>query len=478
MALNCDLLDGKLKALEDAKAAMKEKLGELSSQGSAALADIKSAADAQLDALKSSLPEVPEIPNFQSAFDEVKTKVLGNDPNADKIIEKFQGEWGGAVDDIASIIITLNNPLTLLKFNPCSLPKIDAEKLADGTFKALPTPPESPKLNKDVEDMVEPSEAPTAIDKKVSTSDIAGHDLTLSEVDSVGILLNTVSEKNENKVPPGTINSLVKEVYGKQRKKVEQDILNVMPKETQKYYKTRGINAVNYFLETDVPIPESYDNYYSKLTELRSLQYIKSTEGFFIRTISDFITNEEGKTDENIEKLYSAYQTQIRLEPLGFPAIPPEKLTEGTQRYNRNLFNVKLGDFRSIFIGRSFTLSDIRTGTEGRVINAYQDNLIGIARAIFRDKEIYQSYIWAKAQRNQTLKKETTINYNYQDILPEDLGGNLTPLNAPRPAAAGVYTRATFVPHVMYRDNADTKGILAYDYDKHLQLARDGYIHK
>ena len=69
MALQCDL-DLGLKALEDKKKALKDKLSNLTDVS--ALSDIKTAADEQLQALKDALPEIPEIPDFQKDFDDLK----------------------------------------------------------------------------------------------------------------------------------------------------------------------------------------------------------------------------------------------------------------------------------------------------------------------------------------------------------------------------------------------------------------------
>jgi hypothetical protein len=75
MALNCNL-DLNLKALEDKKAELNAQMANLAANGQAGMTDLIAKANAQKDALQASLPAIPEVPNFQKEFDDLKTRAL------------------------------------------------------------------------------------------------------------------------------------------------------------------------------------------------------------------------------------------------------------------------------------------------------------------------------------------------------------------------------------------------------------------
>ena len=145
MALQCDL-DLGLKALEEKKKSLKDKLSNLADVSG--LSDIKTAADEQLQALKDALPEIPEIPDFQKDFDNLKTELLSGFTNPLEQNEKLntlKKNWGKAVDNIDEILDVLQNPLELLKIDPCAKPDPakgdivipDISKEADGSKKEI-----------------------------------------------------------------------------------------------------------------------------------------------------------------------------------------------------------------------------------------------------------------------------------------------------------------------------------------------------
>jgi hypothetical protein len=130
MAFPCNknpLLD----ALEAKKKALKDKLADLPSLGTGALADIQSLAEDAAQGLKDLLPEIPEIPNFQDQLDSLKKDILSGIPDNNKLLA-FQKKWGGLVDDLEATLSVFNDPLKLLDFKICDQEKVEAKTGPNG----------------------------------------------------------------------------------------------------------------------------------------------------------------------------------------------------------------------------------------------------------------------------------------------------------------------------------------------------------
>ena len=96
MAINCSS-NALLDTLNAKKDALNAKVGELSSLGAAAMADLQAKADDMKDALLAAVPEPPVIPNFKKELEELRDKV-GEDLARAKAA--FKERWGDSLPDV------------------------------------------------------------------------------------------------------------------------------------------------------------------------------------------------------------------------------------------------------------------------------------------------------------------------------------------------------------------------------------------
>ena len=134
-----------LKKLEAAENALQDKLDSLKELGAGALADIKSEAEELEKTLKDSIPEIPEIPDFQKEIKDLidGAKVPGSQAAKDllKNLQALENQWKEIVPDIQKTLDLVKNPVKLLEgINICDeVPKVEAKKNEDGTLAATPT---------------------------------------------------------------------------------------------------------------------------------------------------------------------------------------------------------------------------------------------------------------------------------------------------------------------------------------------------
>ena len=193
--------------------------------------------------------------------------------------------------------------------------------------------------------------------------------------------------------------------------------------------------------------------------------------------IEDFITRQFNifPLKQSLQELYFAYSSHIKLDPLAYFALTPSTMLEETRRYNRNLINPKNDDFRSIFVGSEFTLSNIRSGDPGKTLSENTNLMADLIDEIYKNENIYKLI---KAERLNIPKAEAGLSWSKNDILPSGLGGSLKSTKEETEGMPAAYTRKTFKPHKMYRNILDNTGVVANTYDRHIELARMGYIHK
>tara|TARA_R100000278_G_scaffold32216_1_gene29402 strand:- start:777 stop:2339 length:1563 start_codon:yes stop_codon:yes gene_type:complete len=520
MALQCDL-DLGLKALEEKKKALKDKLSNLADVSG--LSDIKTAADEQLQALKDALPEIPEIPDFQKDFDDLKNDLLSGFTNPLEQNEKLNNlkkNWGKAVDNIDEILDVLQNPLELLKIDPCAKPDPakgdivipDISKEADGSKKEKPlvakdlteTAPEMEKKSEppvkaeESEIIVTPSTPPkkaTRIPKPV-TRPPAGTDVRYFEVAKAEILdefdemIYEIDELSQIRASEIISRIQLKNPYN-------EALTNSIPREYQERMEQLGKAKENYFLENpDIAVPKPIDDWYVSTTRIRGLDLLVKN----IQTVVSFITvcnacgnsfnfgdmtklNSNGilksQTELDISKQVMFNHIRTELLPITSDAemvIPPSKLLENVTRLNRPIIDYVDGDFYSAFKYTTYSLTDIIQGNFSNVDDIYSD----IYSVVLDYFYVHSDKMIIRQSKFRNIPKSKCQLWAKEDLLPTQLGGNLTNelTQSQMDAQLAMFSQENFEPHYMYNRNVPSGGrVFVETYEDHEIYSKQGYTH-
>ena len=502
MALQCDL-DLGLKALEEKKKALQDKLSNLADVSG--LSDIKTAADEQLQALKDALPEIPEIPDFQKDFDDLKNDLLSgfNNPlEQNEKLNTLKKNWGKAVDNIDEILDVLQNPLELLKIDPCAKPDPakgdivipDISKEADGSKKEKPLVAKD--LTETAPEMEKKSEAPAKAEESEIVIPDRVSDVKFYEIEQAKILdrfkenvysINEIQQRLDNAIKD------VKKGSKSYKKAIDQAV----PREYKEKMKQLGKSEINYFLENpEISVPSPVDVVYKDISKMHGLMELLKN----CTKVAQFITvcnacgssfsfgdmtqnNVNGvlksQTELDISKQIMFNHIQTELLPISSDArmvFSPSELLENVTRLNRPVIDYVAGDFYSAFKYTTYSVTDLIQGNFSNVddiyLNVYSEILdyfyvhtdkMIIRQAQFRDNPKSDSKIWAK-----------------EDLLPTQLGGNLTNelTQAQMDAQLAMFSRENFTPHYMYNRNVPGGGrVFVETYEDHEIYSKQGYTH-
>ena len=506
MALNCNL-DLNLKALEDKKAELNAQMANLAANGQAGMNDLIAKANAQKDALLGSLPAIPEVPNFQKEFDDLKTQALSGFGGTDlhKRVMELEKKWGNAIPDIGGLLDNFKDPTKLLNLNsldPCgSVPNISGKLLPDGTFAPIEEPPNSKVQTTNAPDVKDallfprrPGNITIPTGKKSNQSDItqaqkraAEKAIVKDRKNSTQLLLDYMIDEN-----------FIMQRYTQQMQDIEADI----PKAFKQRYKNKVSTFEYFLLEAD-----SYDNVVNVFYE--SSYAFKMYFAMYerITKVIEYITallsspqvsnsgkawagtgwNKDGYDHEKLisKFIYDNAGFGILVSAPDYGVYPTK--TQDAKQYVKKAFRLAPNNYTAAFEPFIASPKEMKNGTAGDKKTDFTNLLWDTIKNIFKVEVDGRNAMKVLAAWGQ--------QGNYSDVsiptadyfIPKTLKGKLTPyedyiaatvdsntMNASQMA----YSQSNFKPHYMYKkEGTDVRTVFARSYQEHSDLATLGYVH-
>ena len=510
MAINCDL-DVNLKALEDAKSGLKSQLTNLITGGSGGLGDIFAAADAQVNALLDSLPELPEIPNFQKEIDNLISSVLAN-PTEDitAALLEIEKKWGDAIPDIDKILADFYNDdfiQAIGNFDICGqIPNVDGITLEGGGFAGKTLPPTSSVPTRNGP----PGKLPQVRPKKATEVDIDvavkanDSDITKIQVHAAGLALDDkVTEMV--KTLEKNVKFLNKEIKTLKKSKAIKQAEKNVPKEFKDRYNNLAHPYEYYILEAPT-IPKEYDKFVeynvrrNAFNDMRTriinmVSYIFKVVAYPNLMKYENAWNGTGwnKTDGDSEELISKWVYNNAGFGLGVNKpdyglkLKNHAQTQDAKQYIKNSFVLKPNNYTAAFEPKFQNITSMKNNTYIYEDFDYSFLLWNTIQAIF-DVEV-------EGKNAMKIKAAFEQGVNYSDVsiptadffIPKLIGGKLKNYEDyiasnvdPRQQGTSVaaYTKTSFKPHYMYKkQGTEVRTVFASTYQEHFDLAQLGYVH-
>ncbi len=483
-----------LKAVQDAKNALKEKMAAIKVPGvdvSGALAEIKAAKAKLLADLKAAVPEIPKLPDFQKELDELKNAIANKTEGwADKLSE-FEAQWGDAIDDLQDTLDTLGkiaqNPLEALKLDICKQKDVELEN-----GKAV----EKPLIAQDSTEPAKKEAVPAAVVKadEVEIKDednVSGSDITeivakAADVE-IRIAIEAVKKPLEDK-----FKSTTKEYKEITKRAYLSKVKRGLPKTFFESYP--GASVYEYYLVNGETPPDKVNKacllYNTKTHLSEMLKSVEATEqmvkSFFSEGGEDY--SDMTLFDEPIAKHYYMYH--------GYG------LSEGTSNYGtkfRALFKTKLAKTRILPAFKlspenytaskapvNYSLIDYSNAAGGTVADEnYKTIVEDVLKAMFEAK--MSNGLSALASRTayaqgKLFKDVVSELPDYKEFLIKPLGGNrpmyevqtFADVSDEQREQLEVYSSSSFQPHYMYKSGST---IFVNTYPEHVRLSKLGYMH-
>jgi hypothetical protein len=510
MALNCNL-DLNLKALEDKKAELNAQMANLAANGQAGMTDLIAKANAQKEALQASLPAIPEVPNFQKEFDDLKTRALAGLGGTDlhKRVMELEKKWGNAVPDIGGLLDNFSDPTKLLNLNsldPCSaIPNISGKQLPDGTFAPIENPPESKVQTTNAPDVKEAEPTPVKAEsvvieteRKSNTSDINSNLWTRA---NNKIVLSRVATQKPlvNKIKP--INKQIK----KQKLQIRKINDNTVPKEFKDKYDNK-VSSFEYFLLETVPIPKIYDEYIEAWVKRNAykdmFERITKVTAWILKFVGYPRLASEGeawggtgwnKDGYDYEKLVSkfiydnaGFGIQVNLPDYGLKLKNYAK-TQDAKQYIQKSFTLAPNNYTAAFEPKFQNLTTMRNSTNTSEELEYSNILWDSIRTLFDVEYNGRNAMKIMAAWGQGVNYSDVSIPTADYFIPKTLGGKLTPYedyiaatvdSSTMNASQMAYSQASFKPHYMYKkEGTNVRTVFARSYQEHIDLATLGYGH-
>jgi len=512
MAIDC----GKnklLASLEEKKKALADKLAQLDTLGKDALADIKAAAQEQLDAMNLSIPKLPEIPNFQDEINKLIAKAKAGAPELLEDLQKIQNAWGDLVDNIEDVLDIVKNPLALLDFDICKdVPKVEAKVGADGKLEPTPTTidvVENIDGNPEQEDPepVQPTAAEMPADPKVDQIiSQSGFSVTQAKAAKAVIV---EAEKEFMK----SLREKMEETTRGMTQQGDQTQASTMFHNLPSAWKIRnpeGQVADYYLLNPDIRVPPALDRwvlYKSKLTAYANMESAISNYGSKVLLTLGRRPDVRGNNRWYDGKFDEQYKPQLQRQVynevgFGIKEYNPEygyglRQLCGTDEAKIRIppaFKFKYNDYRANFIPHFYTITSIRNSTHVEADNDYANMIHDYVNTLFNAKVIISkesrlAFLTMISWTTNTAVKELEDFPSAGNFIPNSVGGKLEPWesvlsgNATEEDTSQVskHSESSFIPHFMYSTSEDGKRYVtqfADTYQAHKDLASFGFVHE
>lgn len=511
MSLNCGE-NPLLKAVQDAKNALKEKMAAIKVPGvdvSGALAEIKAAKAKLLADLKAAVPEIPKLPDFQKELDELKAAVAAKSEGWSDKLREFENSWGGAIEDIQETITALSDiaqaPLSELKDK---LGNLDICKQED--VEGEPDPDNPGKLKKKdkplkVQDSTEPPKEdskPVAAMPSRATVIAEANRVSSSDVDA--LTASASAREISNVLGRAKLNINIdikksKKAANKLKTKAKKEF-NKIPKSFKQKYP--GALNTEYYIIEGVTMPDVVSEsvyYYNR-------QYALMQVCIQVNKIVDMVLGSFGTRSGSILDMWkgSKWDTSFEIALAmrlyyshGFGILEDSDAygrkmesfftTKEAKQFLKSAFDLKPYDYSAAKTPTIYSGLDIQNGGKGVVVKDYkkllEECLDGIFTAEYLSVSALANVASYKSKRplSDVLEKMPTKSTAF---LPKALGGiikNYEDIFIQAEDETGeyeeqieMYTSSNFVEHWMYKGVA---AIFVTSHAQHKQLAQLGYTH-